>query len=263
MLAIYILVCYSKLKKMKIIADTNIWYELGKNDSLYEKVKSELICPTFVNIHELIKTENIIDKEDFTRNAIRTLFKFKGNVIFEPPLVFLAQLNSNYHYEISPELKNILKFTELFAKGAKINHDKKDEYLKIIEEARIPFTGISDLMNEHKVDIQKRIKNKKEHKKKDSIYITANFINFCVEIATNKKANLKDMNLDKIELLVKTLDIFFKTLETSKMKVQANDLYDYLILSYVQPGDKYWTKEKRWLQLIKDAGCENYLYKKL
>lgn len=27
-----------------------------------------------------------------------------------------------------------------------------------------------------------------------------------------------------------------------------------------EQGDKYWTREKRWINLIKKAGCENYLY---
>lgn len=66
--------------------------------------------------------------------------------------------------------------------------------------------------------------------------------------------------MDRAELLIKTLDHFFKTLETSGMKVQANDWYDFAILAYIQPGDKYWTREKRWINLIKDAGCEEYLY---
>jgi len=43
------------------------------------------------------------------------------------------------------------------------------------------------------------------------------------------------------------------------MKVQANDWYDFAILAYVQPGDKYWTREKRWINLINDAGCGHYL----
>lgn len=44
------------------------------------------------------------------------------------------------------------------------------------------------------------------------------------------------------------------------MKIQANDWYDFAILTYVQPGDKYWTREKRWLKLITEAGCSEYLY---
>lgn len=245
---------------MKIIADTNIWYELGKDEELFNSVKTEIICPTFVNLVELIKTENIIDKEDYTRQAIRSLLKFKSSFIFEPPLIYLVRLYNDYHYEISHHYQNVLKYSELFANGAKVNHDKKQEFLEGITEIKLRFAGISDLINEKKIEIQNRNINKLNYNRKDSFHITANFVNFCIEIATKKKENLIGISIEKSELLIRTLDLFFKRLETSKMKAQPNDIYDFLILSYVQTGDKYWTKEKRWLNLIKDAGFGNYLY---
>jgi hypothetical protein len=49
-------------------------------------------------------------------------------------------------------------------------------------------------------------------------------------------------------------------LETSKMKIQANDWFDFAMLAYVQPGDKYFTYEKRWNRLIEEAGCGDYLF---
>lgn len=45
-----------------------------------------------------------------------------------------------------------------------------------------------------------------------------------------------------------------------QMNMKGNDWYDLYILSYVQPNDKYWTLERRWLNLIRTAGCENYLF---
>ena len=46
------------------------------------------------------------------------------------------------------------------------------------------------------------------------------------------------------------------------MKIKDNDWFDFSILAYVQPGDKYWTNDRKWLRLIKEAGCEEYLYEK-
>ncbi len=60
--------------------------------------------------------------------------------------------------------------------------------------------------------------------------------------------------------MTKTLDVYFKTIETTKMKMQSNDWYDFSIMAYVQPGDKYWTHDKWWVRLIHEAGCEGYLY---
>lgn len=41
---------------------------------------------------------------------------------------------------------------------------------------------------------------------------------------------------------------------------KRNDLFDLYNLAYVRRGDKYWTNEKKWIKLIKEAGCEKYLY---
>lgn len=245
---------------MKIIADANIWYGLGQEKELYELVKSEPICPTFPNIHELSKSENLIDKEDLSRSAIRMLFKFKENVIYEPPFIHLAKLHQKYEYDIEKEIGHWLNFTSKFAKGYSVGPEKRDEFRNQIEEIRKDLIEVSDFFNEEAENIRERITNKKEHKKLDTYQITGGFLNFCVEKSTKDKCNLDGFDMDNAELLIKTLDHFFKTLEVSSMKVQGNDWYDFAILAYVQKGDKYWTREKRWNRLIKEAGCEEYLY---
>lgn len=44
------------------------------------------------------------------------------------------------------------------------------------------------------------------------------------------------------------------------MKANDSDWFDFAILGYVQPGDKLWTYDKKWINLIKNAGCAEYLY---
>ena len=246
---------------MKIIADTNIWYGLGQDKKMFEKVRKYFICPTFANIHELSKSENLLDKEELSRSAIQILFKFKENTIYEPPFIYLARLKQDYEYDIVLEIGQWLEFTSKFAKGHSINPEKKEFFKQEILARRKNLEEVAKYFNDEAENIRTRILNKKAHKKIDTYQITAEFINFCVEQSTKGKVNLDGFNFDNIELLVKTLDRFFKTLETSHMKVQANDWYDFAILTYVQPGDKYWTREKRWINLINEAGCGHYLIK--
>lgn len=246
---------------MKIIADTNIWYGLGQDKKMFEKVRKYFICPTFANIHELSKSENLLDKEELSRSAIQILFKFKENTIYEPPFIYLARLKQDYEYDIVLEIGQWLEFTSKFAKGHSINPEKKEFFKQEILAGRKNLEEVAKYFNDEAENIRTRILNKKAHKKIDTYQITAEFINFCVEQSTKGKVNLDGFNFDNIELLVKTLDRFFKTLETSHMKVQANDWYDFAILTYVQPGDKYWTREKRWINLINEAGCGHYLIK--
>lgn len=245
---------------MKIIADTNIWYGLGQEEELFEKVKNENICPTFVNIHELSKSENLIDKEHLSRAAIRKLFHYKEKAIFQPPFIYVAQLHQKYQYDVMKEIGYWLEFTSRFAKGHSIAEDKVEDFRAEIEHGRKSLKDVADVFNEEAEQIRGRITNKKDHRKIETYQITAEFINHFVKKTTNDNCNIDGFELNNIELLIKTLDHFFKTLETSHMKIQANDWYDFAILSYVQPGDKYWTREKRWLKLITEAGCGEYLY---
>lgn len=147
-------------------------------------------------------------------------------------------------------------------KAISIAEDRKDDFKKGIEQIRANLDSNAIFLNTEAEEIKKRIKNKKEHKEKDTHHVTGGFLNFCVETISNKRHYLEGFDCNKIGLLVKTLDHFFKTIETSKMKIQANDWFDFAILAYVQPGDIYWTKEKRWIRLIYEAGCEEYLYEK-
>lgn len=245
---------------MKIIADTNIWYGLGQDENLYKKVEKLSIFPTFANIHELSKSENLIDKEELSRSSIQMLFKFKQNAIYEPPFIYVSKLKQKYNYNIESEIGHWLEFTSKFAKGYSIDPNKREEFKQEIHAGRKNLEEVAKIFNDEAENIRTRILDKKAHKKINTYHITAEFVNFCVEQSTKGTVTLSEFNFDKIELLMKTLDHFFKTLETSYMKVQANDWYDFATLAYVQPGDKYWTREKRWINLITDSGCGDYLY---
>lgn len=245
---------------MKIVADTNIWYGLGQDENLFQKVKKLPIHPTFANIHELSKSENLIDKEELSRSAIQMLFKFRQNTIYEPPFIYIAKLKQEFRYDIELEIGHWLKFTSKIAKGYSVDPNKKEEFKQDILAGRKNLEEVAKIFNDEAESIRARILDKKLHKKINTYQITAEFINFCILQSTKGKINIDGFELDNIELLIKTLDHFFKTLETSNMRVQANDWYDFAILAYVQPGDKYWTREKRWINLITDSGCGDYLY---
>jgi len=110
---------------MKLIVDTHIWYYLGIDNELYNKVKCLPIHPTWVNIVELSRTENVVDKEDYTRSAIQKMFCFKENVIVASPPNYLANLKSNNEdIIVDPFLSSCLDFTERYACGDKIDPNK-------------------------------------------------------------------------------------------------------------------------------------------
>lgn len=246
---------------MKVIADTNIWYDMGEDPKLFNKVKSLSITPSFVNIYELSNSRKVIDREDFSRSAIQMLFKFKQNMIYEPPFIHLAKLHTNYFFNPENEINDLLKFTSAFARGDSISIANIDMFFEQIELMKKELKIGADYFNIEAEKSRKLISKRiREHRTKDTIDLTGSFLSFCVKFSTFGISNLEGIDLDKIELLVKTLDCFFKTIETSDMKFKVNDWFDFAILAYVQPDCKYWTRDKKWVNLIIEAGCEKYLY---
>lgn len=84
---------------MKIVADTNIWYYISEDKNLFEKVKDLPIAPSYVSIYELNTSKNILDKEELVRKACRAQFHFISHVIYEPPLIYLANLGGSTGYD--------------------------------------------------------------------------------------------------------------------------------------------------------------------
>lgn len=247
---------------MKIICDTNIWYHLGANPELFEKVKDEPICPTNANIYELSKTANVVSLEHEVRAAIQKMFHFKQNVIYKSPFVHLASLSTDIEFDVQAEVGTYLQFTELFASGEKIREDKIDEFKKYSDTRKDALQQFCDFINGVIDKRRSEIPNKQEHKSKDMVPSTFALLNFMVKVVTERKYNIESLDLSQAELLVRTLGKFLHNLERSTTKIKPNDWYDILQLAYVQPGDKYWTKEKKWLSLIQEAGMEGYLYDK-
>lgn len=239
-----------------------MWYYFGEDPSLWDRAKKESIYPTFTNIYELCKSENVVHKPEYSRAAMRSLFHFKQTVIFEPPFLYLAKLKDpeNFHFDPQQEIGAWLSFSEKFAKGQDIEKEKIEEFLKYLGDKRDGILRGTSLFNDEADRIKESIESKQKHWLKDTYGGTAGFINFIVEVTTESKHDLIGLEMKETELLIKTLDHFFKTVELSGMKIQVNDWMDMAILAYVQPGDLFWTRENRWKRLIKEAGCANYLY---
>jgi hypothetical protein len=245
---------------MKIVADTNVWYYLGDDEALFEKVKNEPICPNHINLIELCSSENLVNKEELVRRAVQKIFYFQENTIFEHPFVSIGQLNCKYDYDIEKEIGDILRFTSNFAKGATVDNSKKDDFFNWVAEKKAIKVEMSEMFNKAAEEIRVKITNKKKHRNNDTYQLRGEFINMFVSAVTQNKCNIIGMELNNIELLMETLDTYFKNIELSSMKIEPNDWNDLALLGYVRPGDMYWTFENRWKNLIIQAGMEKYLY---
>ncbi|NTW31784.1 MAG: hypothetical protein HGB12_04035 [Bacteroidetes bacterium] len=246
---------------MKIIADTNIWYNLAQDKDPFSKVSEIQICPNHINIIELCKTDNVIKREELVREVIRAIFHYKNNVIYEPPFIHIAQLiHKDLEYDVVKEMGTYLEFTSSFAKGQKIEQNKREDFLDWVNLKNERFEKSTAFFNEHIKLISENVELKKQKKNLNTIPVTADFINLIIKTVTDEKYDMHELNLNEIELLLKSMDAFFKKVETSDMKIKPHDWNDMAVLGYVRPGDKYWTTDRTWINLIKEAGCQHYLY---
>ena len=232
--------------EMKVIADTNVWYNMGQNTAIYNKVKDLPITPTYLTIYELSTSEKVTSNEDSVRTAIQMLFRFQQYLIIEPPFTHISKLSSTCDFSETEKenIKNLLEFTTRFANGYSYKDDSiRRTYIGNIKKS---LEKGADLINDEAIKIRHRIKDKKNHERGRTNEIINYFLRFCVKATTGNRCIISEsFDFGKVELFVKTLGLFFKKLETSPQKFSRNDWADIAFLAYVQPGDKYWTFEKK------------------
>jgi ribosomal small subunit protein bTHX len=248
-------------RKNRVIADTNIWYKLGDNQELFDKVK-ETIYPVYNNLWELSATGRLYSAPEKVRNAIRKIMLCSKRMIIEEPLTYLIkQSNKDFHAEISPLTISMKNFTREIANGCYLQENQKDIFYKFISDIKKDLDEIKSDFNETALICKEKIKDLKKHRKQETWQGTVRFINFLAKGATGGKFNIEKLPLSDYELLILVIDNYFKKLETGDIKWQRNDLFDLFNLAYVRKGDKYWTEEKKWINIIKEINCEHYLYK--
>lgn len=247
---------------MKVICDTHIWYYMGAGSINVASINSDIeLIATYVNIDELSRTPHLIKNVAIVRDAINAIFQNNSHVYFEQPLAYLKQLSdSNFQYDIIENLGDILEFTQEIANGNCIEQSKLEEFKDLIKNKTEKLKSISNLCNEKALEIQRTKKDKKQHRAINSTPLTRELISKMVGLSTNSNGLPKTFDWTKIELFENILNQFFIELEISKMRIQPNDWFDLFQLIYVQPNNKIWTCETRWIKIIKLAKMDKYLF---
>ena len=246
----------------RIIADTNVWYQLGSDELLFDRVNSKLV-PVYNNLWEMSTTGMLHDKVKIlkVRNGIRKMMLCQERMILLEPLRYLIALgNKGYATRIRAYTIDMLKFTQKIAYGYYIDDSQQENFRCALIKIKADLYKIQDVFNEAATLCKQKNKNFKKHRAQTNYMLMVGLLDYMAKMATQGDFDLKRVPLHDYELLVLVMDCFFKKLETGELKWQRNDLFDLFNLAYVRRGDKYWTNEKRWIQIIKAAGCEEYLY---
>lgn len=240
---------------MKIILDTNIWLDLFDNRNLLDGLEQSLICTTFLNYFELMKKKRMVTDEKKFRWIFNKMDEFQKN--FDSPFVHIAKQHQFFHYNVLIKLRGFFDFLSNYRNGTVIVEENIKPFYDYADDVNQDFQNLSTSYNFEAKQIQGQIKNRSKHLKRETITLIEKYIANIVDLSTGQ--DIESMDFSKIELLVRTLDLFFKKLEVGDIVLVTNDIMDFFILSYVQPGDFYVTKDKKWKRLIKDSGFGNYL----
>ena len=244
----------------RIIVDTNIWYQLGKDDVLFNKVKDKL-TPTYNNLWEMSNTGKLHNQQDMVRNGIRkAILCSKRMICIEPVRYLIKRANKKFPIIMREYTRQMLNFTQKIANGYNIDEKQQNAFFCHVQGTKHGLDLIADDFNKTAQECKNKIKNKNRHRNANTYFITINFLDYIARQATNNKFGLKRLPLKEYELLILVIDEFFKELELGENKWKRNDLFDIFNLAYVRRGDKYWTNDKKWISIIKKVDCEHYLY---
>ncbi|MBI9061823.1 MAG: hypothetical protein JEZ14_07525 [Marinilabiliaceae bacterium] len=246
---------------MEIVCDTNVWYHLGQNPPTEDFLSKHKLIGTFHSIDELSRTPNLLKHPEVTRKAIQALMTYSKGTIYEPPLVYLKRLdNPRFFFNPAQELLPILQFTKLVAKGHDIAEEKADAFKAHCQKRRDDLKLAADSFNSTAAAIKPNIKDKKKHRKEDSIPANRAFISMCVQLRTKDTELSNSFDWSQIELFENVLKVVFNDLETGAIVLKENDWFDLFNMIYVTPQRKYWTADTKWVNIIKRAGMEKYLF---
>jgi hypothetical protein len=255
---------------MEIICDTNIWYNLGngtlKNDQL---TKTSLVA-TFYNFEELITSPNISTDFQKVRSAAKAIVNHSSKQMLENAFLYMARIidplfeDKRYSYNLGVrnwgEIRSIAALDDSF----QLTPEFIKEYQKNIQNRIGQGETVATIENQFAQSVKSH--SKKLWKERPEKYYKERFrgilleLNDYLKMFSDDKINLQNKNIKNFELFLTAFLQLSRNAEIAKWKIQPNDTYDLYNLIYVKPGDKYFTMEKRWINLITEVGLSHYLF---
>jgi len=242
---------------MKIICDTNIWYNLASGAIHDGDIADLELVPTYLSIRELIYTENFVQKGDLVRQALTAMFRYEHNLLIDPPLLYLSR-QKNYKPDevVSGNMVHLIKVAKLIIQGSAVDAQYAPQVLKFIKADREPVKEETKALNNAIIKREPNIGNRFFEAETLILKMINGFTKGTI-------IDLYDFDFKNFDLLVKLTEyFFFKVLETTPTSMKVNDWNDLGILAYVSPSNLYWTKDREWLKHIEKAGLGHYLFER-
>lgn len=249
----------------RIICDTMIWYELSKNKLQIPDPKHYTLVCTYLSLMEIAFTSNSFNNLSEVQNVIKTILNSNSEILLQSPYDYartVIDVELNPEIEIEEDL--VLGFLRVLLnhpKSGLLNNKFKEQLTHISSIRKVNSTDRASYLNNLYKDI-KEIRHiiKKYHTiEMDKKHIRGWFL-LNLNQYYGQEYSEEQINWEHFEFYEKIGGQYIRNMYLTKMKADRNDENDLKNMIYVQPTDKYWTLEKRWLSLAKEIKLERFLY---
>lgn len=249
----------------RIICDTMIWYYLSNGKlKIPDREKYTLVC-TYLTLTELAFSPNNFKKLNEVQDATKKILDLKPELILLHPFGYARTLiDKNYKPEFNVEEDLVFAFLRVLLSHPKeglLDNKFKGQLLEVVNKRKENSGDWSDFLNELNQPTKeiswvfKKYRSDEWEKSKFQGWFVLQLNRLCDPIYST---DVIDWN--NFELYENVYRRYHRNLLVSKMKADINDNNDLENMIYVQPTDLYWTLEKRWLTIAKEAKVEKYLY---
>lgn len=242
-----------------------IWYELSKNRIQIPDPNQYILVCTYLSLMELAFSPNNLKNLSEVQEAIRLILKVKPEIIMANPwdhAKFLIDDDFQHEHEIESNIT--LAFLRIL-----LNHPKEGlipnsfkHHLENISTIRKKnMAEWAEFINKlYQNDAELRTAFKKYSQKDSDLLYFKKWFLYRLNVFEEDKFSFDKMPWKLFEFYTSIGAYYMRTMKLSRMKADGNDENDLRNMIYVQPGDKYWTLEKKWLTFAREAKMSHYLY---
>lgn len=249
----------------RIVCDTMIWYYLSKGEVKIPDPKKYILVCTYLTLTELAFTPNNFKKLEQVQDAVRQILNSEPKLKLLHPFDHARTLvDKNLQPEFDIESDLVFGFLRVLINHSKdglINNKFKDQLLDISTKRKEnggDWATFLNNLNEPSKEISRVLK--KYHSEEWQTLKFKEWFVFQLNQLNDTFYTSDIINWNDFEFYEGVYKRYHRNLLISKMKADINDDNDLKNMIYVQPTNLYWTSEKRWKTIAKEANLEKYLY---
>ena len=250
---------------MKIITDTCIWYNIAEGDYEDGVLKKLPLVITAMTLIEILSSKNLL--HPINKYKIKKIYAAikKHNPIFYNQLPFEYAANKYFgkklkaktSYSLIENIINKIEDTEFINNLVEENNARLFEFKEILEKQ----------VEKRKSLIKQGVITKRYIDENYKDYVKGYWEDFLKSLAKHTGISMKSISKSLLEkngaqinpYIFSSAHYGYKLLFKGN-KAHKNDQGDNLNLLYLGINDLYWTTDKKWNGILKDAGCSKLVY---